>query len=209
MKYIKIRALLFTALLSANASHALELVTFGVKAGLGAVNHSMTNVNYSALGTKIGLSYLGGGSIDVGVGPFGGMADILFASRGYKISYTDPTYGIVNVGQRMNSLMIPVQARFSTGLIQFSAGGYWSLGLGNVSTSTTVAATGQAVSNVSSSYALQGLNRSNLGLTIGAGVSIVMFSVEIRYNHGITDMTVSPLTFEKSRSVDLLAGMTF
>ena len=170
-----------------------DLVSYGVKAGLGIYAPTLSGSTTSA-----GNGMIFGGGVDVGLGPISVLADLLYAQRTVSLP--------LDTSQTLNFLQLPVQAELSLGLMHFSGGLYYALGLGSVSNSVLGTAS-------SKTYAEVGLNRSDMGGVIGVGVGIPagLFSVslDLRYNMGFTNLSTVAGVSYKTRSFDVLAGVMF
>lgn len=204
-KLLKFSALSFVlpafTLFAPEARALMNPFSYGVKGGFGLSTQSITtSAGTSATGLSYKTGVIGGGSVDFGFGPLGITADLLYAHRAYGIG------SLASVST--NRLEVPVMGRFSMGMLTVMGGAYYAMGLGNVS------ATALGVTT-SASYADAGVSKSDMGLCLGAGLSIPvgLFSMgaELRYSYGLANMTAIPVgdASTQHRSLDLLVSFYF
>ncbi len=172
-------------------------IAWGIKAGLGYGNMSATDTTGTAVDSAYKLGFLAGGGMEIGVGPVGVGIDALYAMRSIDAAGVATT--------KMNRLEIPVIARFSTGMVAFSAGGYWAMNIGTPQVTVGTAAAVDATNVASSDFGLIA------GVGIGIPALLAGFTLDLRYNFGLAELTDVPTGSESSkfRSFDLVAGVTF
>jgi hypothetical protein len=194
---MKISIKWFTALflflgftLSQTSKAQLSPVSFGVKAGLG-----LGKLSQEGIDSDFKLNYLAGISTDIGVGPLGVLADVIYGLRRYDAG-SGGTYG-------MNRIEIPVQARFSMGLVRLQGGLYWAKVLGDLS-STDAAGT-----ETTATLTQAALNSTDTGIVLGLGAKLPFVTLEARYMFGLSNISSAVATTTKTQSFDLVAGFWF
>ncbi|MEO5667037.1 MAG: outer membrane beta-barrel protein [Bdellovibrionota bacterium] len=206
--FIKTSLVAVVGILSASPAHAL--VGFSLKAGtnLNSFSGSNSSGNSIANYSNVGMGYMGGLGVDIGVGPIGVLVDVLYAARAYKFGI-GADVSLINHTLKLPSIYIPIQARFSIiPLLSLTGGVYYSMLLsdsGNVYDSS-----GTKTGTVDMSG-----HKNDFGAVAGLGVNLPLgvttLSLEARYNYGFTNLAANPTGDEsmKNRAIDVLVGMTF
>jgi hypothetical protein len=179
------------------AQAGISPLSFGAKLGYGLASNSETSSSGVDLTThRYNAGMLFGGSVDVGLGPVGVSADLLWAKR----TLTQiPASDVV-----MNRIEVPVLVHLSTGFLRLEGGLYYAMSMGEVS-----------VGGTSQSYTAAGLSSSDMGLMGGLGFSIPLGLVsgllELRYSYGLKNLRSAPTADEsfKFQALDLVAGVYF
>jgi hypothetical protein len=186
-----------TVFFCANARAGLSPLSFGAKVGYGLASNLETSSGGLDLTThRYNSGYLFGGSVDVGLGPVGVSADLLWAKRTLTV--------VPATDVSMNRVEVPVLVHLSTGLLQVQGGLYYALSMGDVS-----------VGGTSQSYSAASLSSSDMGLVGGLGFSIPLGLVsglfELRYSYGLKNLRSAPVGEEalKFQALDLIAGVYF
>ncbi len=182
-----IKILTLSLALSSTASFAVPfLPEFGVKGGVGisSVSISGTATDYSS-----SFGYLLGGAGSVNLGLVGLDLDVLYARRSWDAGTS---------AVHTNQLYVPLQLDYGVGPAILTAGGYYSMLLGNVS-----------VAGASITPAAAYLNKADMGLVFGVGAKLFGFSAELRYNLGLKNLSTLSGVSAKARHIDLLVGYWF
>jgi hypothetical protein len=183
--------IIITALVISNSARAgLSPISFGVKGGLG-----LGKLSQEGISSDFKLNYLIGAGVDVGVGPVGALVDVLYAKRMYD--------GGSNTSISMNRLEIPVQGRFSMGLLRVQGGVFWAKTLGDM---TFTDANG---TDTSLAPAAANSGTTDLGLVLGLGATLPMLSLEARYLFGTKNLSTATGVSTKTSSFEVLAGFWF
>jgi hypothetical protein len=179
----------FSCFASTESFGNLSPLSFGAKAGLGLGKLSVENIS-----SDFKTNYLLGVGTDIGLGPVGVLADVLYAQRNFDAG-NQVSWGI-------KRLEIPVQARMSMGLVRAQAGLYWAKVLGDIK-QTSAAGVESSVTQANA-----GIDGTDTGLIIGVGAKFAVVSVEARYLFGLKNISSTTGT-SRTSSFDLVLGVWF
>jgi hypothetical protein len=207
MKCFKIAALVIAASTCVVAQDALAQVSFGLKAGMGANLDSIEGTD-----SLPGLGYLVGGSVDVGVGPIGVVADVLFAQRVAKYGADEDNF----VSETTKNIYVPVQAKFTLmPLVAVTGGMYYAQGFGNVSAKSVQLGSVLGATTGDFAYDHANIQRSKVGYGLVAGVAgnlplgVTTLTADLRINYGLKNLSTESGESHKEFGVDLLVGVQF
>lgn len=193
-KFLKLGGVFYLGFLFSSSAHAL--ISFGLKGGINLNTYSAKQGGTALNDYTYGLGYMGGLSMETGLGPISVGLDALFAKRNIAIKSTVPSVGGGKV--ELTTLHIPVLAKFSLmPLMNLQAGGYYSHPLDKIK-----------VSNASGTTSSKSDGKSDYGIVAGLGVSLAILSIEARYNFGLKNQSDDPKN-SKSRAIDILLGFMF
>ena len=205
--FLRSSALALIGIFSANPAQAL--VSFGLKGGINLNTIAATNAAGNSVSsyTTQGMGYEGGLGVDIGLGPIGVLVDVLYAHR--SVGFGSGAIALVTGSDlSYNSLLVPVQARFSIiPMLSLTGGGFYSMVLGD-GTLTSAAGTDTTfvfADSAKSDFGLVG------GLSISLPLGVTTLTLEARYLYGLKNTEDAPTGDEssKSRAIDVLAGVTF
>jgi hypothetical protein len=205
--FLRNSALALIGIFSANPAQAL--VSFGVKGGINLSSVAQTNSAGTSVSsyTTQGMGYEGGLGVDIGLGPIGVLVDVLYAHR--SVGFGSGAIAALNGSDlSFNSLLVPVQARFSIiPMLSLTGGLYYSMIMGD-GTLTSSSGTETTLTFADSA-------KKDFGLVGGVGVSLPLgvttLTLEARYLYGLKNTADAPTGDESSkyRAIDVLAGVTF
>lgn len=201
MKNFNLWILTFAFLIS-SPSFALEL---GI---MGGINSNAPSISSNSVDTQVSS----GGGFDAGaffsmglVDDFSIEVDGLFEHKSYIVGAAP-----LGTNYTLNDFHIPVYLRYSLiPLLNVGLGPYWSMGLGNITSTTGISTT-----STSASYANDGLLQNDFGLSASLQLRIpftpfTSFIVDGRYDLGLTNLATNPGQSYKTRQLSLLAGLGF
>jgi len=211
MKFLKPTFLRYSALaligaFSANSAQAL--VSVGIKGGINLNSISQTNSAGASVSNyaEQGMGYEGGLGVDIGMGPIGVLVDVLYAHR--SVGFGSGATLLNGAEVSFNSLLVPVQARFSIiPMLSLTGGLYYSMVLGDGTLTTA--------SGAESTIEFADSAKSDFGAVAGVGVSLPLgvttLTLEARYLYGLKNTADAPTGDEasKNRAIEVLAGFTF
>ncbi len=174
-------------------------------AGLSFPTVSVANVAVPGLSTKTG--FVGGLGFEQSFGPVGVVADLLYTKRvaGFP----------ANISAKLSYLEIPVMAQLSLLGFRLAAGGYYGVGLGNLTSCNGTACTSVAhtASNITVGTATLNFNKNDMGLMFGAGyalpIPMLTVAVDLRFRLGLSNIADVAGVNVKWRGVDIVAGVLF
>jgi hypothetical protein len=156
------------------------------------VNVVSTNINYGGFNSaltdyKKSLNGIQAGvSLQAGITPgFSLVSEFYFLRKGGKITANNP-YSTSESSLRLNTLELPVLARFHIGKLYLNAGTSIAY---NLSGSRKV---DELSTKLSFDHSTEGFKRFEAGLQIGGGIEFPFkqrrIALDIRYNYGLTNI---------------------
>ncbi len=147
----------------------------------GGANSSLTDYKKTANGIQAGISF------QAGVTPrFSLVSELYFIRKGGKLKATNPFTGKES-NLRLNTIELPVLARFHIGKFYLNAGpsiAYTLSGKRKIEEVST---------KLSFENAVEGFKRFDAGIQMGGGVEFPFkrrrIAVDIRYNYGLTNIS--------------------
>jgi hypothetical protein len=198
--------------LSAQAD-AMGLISFGAKVGTGWSRVAEKDAaGTTAPYLKHGAGYLAGLAAYIGLPmmPVAGEVDAFYAMRRVKVGLNADNYTQFST----KALEIPALVKVQLGFLFIGGGGFYSMGLGKVKAGGKLV--GTTLASTSVAYGAEsGRKRSDFGAVGALGFSLPLalttVSIEGRYNLGLANLDNAPSgqASIKSRSVDVLVGLTF
>lgn len=197
LKDIRQVAFFTFCLFAAPSTHALGLISFGLKGGSTLSSEiSKDSLGNTMGGYSHGVGFIVGGGVDIGIGAVGVMVDVLYAQR--KVVYQ------VLDAETSRSLHVPVLVRLKMGVARLELGGYYASAIGEIYNNGVPSSYG-AVNKSKADFGLTG------GLAVAVPVGVASFVIEGRYNFGLENRNTAPTGLQNTRSssFDLLAGFYF
>lgn len=198
-------------LLMASVVFAQNEIRFGLRTGM---NKAKFAENVGSLGYKNRTGLMFAALLDVPMGDlFSLHTEVQYSQKGYKIGNLNTNNGRANIESRLNYLEIPILAKFTFnkgGLISpFVIGGpSFGFGLGG----TDKFCISADCRNTEVEFGDMGLNRFDLGISLGAGLLIAdHYILDARYIYGLSNLNslTGPDNRLKQRNRTLQLGLGF